>query len=32
HTVFGQVTSGLDTVLAMRNGDVMKEVKVWDEE
>lgn len=32
HTVFGQVTSGLDTVLAMRNGDVMKEVRVWDEE
>ncbi|MCO7126707.1 peptidylprolyl isomerase [Sporolactobacillus shoreicorticis] len=31
HTVFGQVTSGLDTVLKMRNGDVMKTVKVWDE-
>ncbi|WP_100487447.1 peptidylprolyl isomerase [Sporolactobacillus pectinivorans] len=32
HTVFGQVTEGLGTVLAMRNGDVMTEVKVWDEE
>jgi peptidyl-prolyl cis-trans isomerase B (cyclophilin B) len=32
HTVFGQVTSGLETVLAMQNGDVMKTVKVWDEE
>ncbi len=28
HTVFGQVTSGMDAVLAMSNGDVMKEVKV----
>jgi len=32
HTVFGQVTSGMDTVLNMKNGDVMQEVKVWDEE
>ncbi|MED4017229.1 peptidylprolyl isomerase [Sutcliffiella cohnii] len=32
HTVFGQVTEGLETALKMRNGDVMKEVKVWDEE
>lgn len=31
HTVFGQVTSGMDTVLSMKNGDVMKEVKVWEE-
>lgn len=31
HTVFGQVTEGLDAVLKMRNGDVMKEVKVWEE-
>ena len=31
HTVFGQVTEGLETALKMRNGDVMKEVKVWDE-
>lgn len=32
HTVFGQVTSGIDTVKAMKNGDVMKEVKVFDAE
>ena len=32
HTVFGQVTKGLDTVLKMKNGDVMKEVKVFTEE
>lgn len=31
HTVFGMVTSGLQTVLNMKNGDVMKEVKVWEE-
>lgn len=31
HTVFGQVTDGLETVLAMKNGDIMTEVKVWDE-
>jgi peptidyl-prolyl cis-trans isomerase B (cyclophilin B) len=31
HTVFGQVTSGMDVVLSMRNGDVMQEVKVWEE-
>lgn len=31
HTVFGQVTSGLETVLAMKNGDVMSEVRVWEE-
>ncbi|MDX8364776.1 peptidylprolyl isomerase [Cytobacillus sp. IB215665] len=32
HTVFGQVTSGLDTVLNMKNGDVMKTVEVFDAE
>src|SRR6185437_13068140 len=31
HTVFGKVTEGLDAVLKMKNGDVMKEVKVWEE-
>lgn len=31
HTVFGQATSGIETVLNMRQGDVMKEVKVWEE-
>jgi len=32
HTVFGQVTEGMETALNMKNGDVMTEVKVWDEE
>ncbi|HET7578798.1 MAG TPA: peptidylprolyl isomerase [Bacillales bacterium] len=32
HTVFGRVTEGLETALKMKNGDVMNEVKVWDEE
>ncbi|MFD1018551.1 peptidylprolyl isomerase [Thalassobacillus hwangdonensis] len=32
HTVFGQVTEGMDTVLDIKPGDTMKEVKVWDEE
>ena len=32
HTVFGQVTSGLETALNMSNGDKMKEVRVFDAE
>ncbi|KAB7671177.1 peptidylprolyl isomerase [Bacillus sp. B1-b2] len=28
HTVFGQVTSGMDTVKAMKNGDVMEKVEI----
>lgn len=32
HTVFGKVTDGIDAALKMKNGDVMNEVKVWDEE
>ncbi|MCD7033303.1 peptidylprolyl isomerase [Metabacillus sp. GX 13764] len=32
HTVFGQITEGLEEVRSMKNGDVMKEVKVWDAE
>lgn len=30
HTVFGQVTSGIDAVLTMENGDVMDKVEVFD--
>ncbi|WP_047980001.1 peptidylprolyl isomerase [Ornithinibacillus contaminans] len=30
HTVFGQVTSGMEFVKEMRNGDVMKEVRVFE--
>ena len=29
HTVFGQVTSGIEHAKSMKNGDVMKEVKVY---
>jgi peptidyl-prolyl cis-trans isomerase B (cyclophilin B) len=32
HTVFGQVTSGMETVMNMKNGDVMQKVEVFDEE
>jgi peptidyl-prolyl cis-trans isomerase B (cyclophilin B) len=30
HTVFGKVTSGMDTVLKMKNADVMEKVEVFD--
>jgi peptidyl-prolyl cis-trans isomerase B (cyclophilin B) len=30
HTVFGQVTSGLEAAKAMKNGDVMEKVEVFD--
>lgn len=30
HTVFGKVTSGMDTVLNMKNGDTMEKVEVFD--
>ncbi|WP_077299610.1 peptidylprolyl isomerase [Virgibacillus pantothenticus] len=29
HTVFGQVTTGMEFATSMKNGDVMKEVKVY---
>lgn len=32
HTTFGKVVEGLDFVEQIRQDDVMKEVKVWDEE
>lgn len=32
HTAFGKVVEGLDFVEQIRQGDRMKEVKVWDEE
>ncbi|CAM3036042.1 peptidylprolyl isomerase [Sporolactobacillus spathodeae] len=31
HTVFGQVTSGMEAVLEMKNGDVMEKVEVIDD-
>jgi len=31
HTVFGKVSKGMEHVDAIRPGDVMEEVKVWDE-
>ena len=30
HTVFGKVTSNMEAVLAMRNGDVIKEIALYD--
>ncbi|ASS95073.1 MULTISPECIES: peptidylprolyl isomerase [Bacillaceae] len=32
HTVFGKVTSGLETAKAMKNGDKMEKVEVFDAE
>ena len=32
HTVFGKVTSGLEAAKAMRNGDIMEKVEVYDEQ
>ncbi|WP_409270278.1 peptidylprolyl isomerase [Neobacillus sp. SCS-31] len=31
HTVFGKVTSGLETAKSMRNGDVMEKVEVFED-
>ncbi|MGN7357447.1 peptidylprolyl isomerase [Paenibacillus sp. SAF-054] len=32
HTVFGKVTKGMELIDAVKQGDRMKEVKVWDAE
>ncbi|MCJ8011138.1 peptidylprolyl isomerase [Paenibacillus sp. KQZ6P-2] len=32
HTVFGKVTKGMEYIDAVKQGDKMKEVKVWDAE
>lgn len=32
HTVFGKVVSGMEHIDATKQGDIMEEVKVWDEE
>ncbi|MDB5054390.1 MAG: ppiB [Bacilli bacterium] len=32
HTVFGKVTEGMEHIDAVKQGDKMAEVKVWDEE
>ncbi|MBU9714771.1 peptidylprolyl isomerase [Evansella tamaricis] len=32
HTVFGQVIEGMEAVLRIKQGDVMQEVRVYDEE
>ncbi|WP_062046545.1 peptidylprolyl isomerase [Bacillus sp. JCM 19034] len=31
HTVFGQVVEGLESVYRIKQGDVMEEVRVWEE-
>nr|WP_289306513.1 peptidylprolyl isomerase [Paenibacillus terrae] len=31
HTIFGEVTDGMEHVEALKRGDRMLEVKVWDQ-